>query len=33
MKQHTAEELKTMHVNDIESYYEKLHSMHTKKVI
>lgn len=31
MKQHTAEELKSMSIEDITSYYEKLHSIYATK--
>ena len=33
MKQYTAEELKSMSVKDIESYYEELHIAHAKKEV
>ena len=31
MKQHTSEELKSMSITDIESYYEKMHSLYATK--
>lgn len=33
MKQHTAEELESMPVKDVESYYKELHTEHAKKGI
>ncbi len=31
MKKHTAEELKSMSLKEIEAYYEKLHKFHATK--
>jgi hypothetical protein len=33
MKQHTADELKSMNIEDITSYYEKMHSLYATKEI